>query len=261
VKIGVIGAGVVGGTLASLAQEKGHDVDVYDPRKGFDDELVLSGSDVIFICVWTPNEGGKLDTSAVFNAVETAVRIGTPVVAVRSTIPLGVMTQLEDRYPDQHFAFVPEFLLERDPLGSARNADRIVIGSPRAEGAARAVLRGLEDLLQELSPGTALVRLNCEEAVMVKLASNTLLAAKVAISVELHDLSAAYGIDWERVQGAVSLDRRIGPSHLTVTPERGYGGSCFPKDVQGVIAAAREAWTDIKIIDTIQSANLERFRG
>ncbi len=262
-KIGVIGAGVVGGTLIDLATEVGYDVDVYDPFKGeaYSDPHVLSGSEMIFICVWTPNVNGKLDTSAVYDAVETAVAYNPPLVVVRSTIPLGVMSSLQDLFAPQHFAFVPEFLLERDPKASARNADRIVIGSPRGEGAARTALLELENLYRKMCPGSPLVRLDCEEAVMVKLASNALLAAKVAMAVEMNDLAEAYGVSWEKVQGAVSLDRRIGPSHLTVTDERGYGGSCFPKDVQGLIAAADDVSVDTEIIDTIQRVNDSRFRA
>jgi UDPglucose 6-dehydrogenase len=79
------------------------------------------------------------------------------------------------------------------------------------------------------------------EAELAKLCSNVMLASKVALANELALICERFEVAWPVVQAAVGLDRRIGPDHLTVTPERGFGGGCFPKDLDGLIAAAREA--------------------
>ena len=260
-RVGVIGLGVVGGALAEIVSELGYDVGKYDPHKDYADPDDLAGCELIFLCVWTPMSERGLDVTDVFAAAKVAVGYEPPLVVVRSTVPPGAMTALAKAYPGQHFAFVPEFLVERDPYGSTRSADRIVIGSDRGEGDAREAILALEDLLRGVSPGSPIVRMNPEEAVMVKLASNGLLAAKVAVAVELHDLAGLYGVDWEKVRGAVGLDRRIGPSHLAVTAEHGYGGSCFPKDVRGLITAARMGGIEPTILEEIERANEARWRG
>lgn len=255
-RLGLMGYGVVGKALSDALAAEGRAISVYDPFKGLDDLTVLRGCDIVFIAVWSPVKGGRLDTSHVTDAVKTLMaETGlVPLIVVRSTVTPGVMTTLSSRWPGQDFAFVPEFLIEADPLGSTRKADRIVIGTDKINPT---MDRTLVELLRLVSPGSPVVKLSAEEAVMVKLASNGLLAAKVAVANELHDICRAYGIEWDNVRGAVGLDRRIGPDHIRVTDERGYGGSCFPKDVQGLIGSALDAGDSAPIFSAIQQRNTE----
>src|SRR5574342_277830 len=209
-RVGIVGYGVVGGSLATVLEETGHEVAIYDPFKGHSDHTVLGVTcEVIFICVWTPMKDGRLDVSTVWDAVETVTDSAvTPLIAVRSTVTPGTMRLLQKAYPDQEFAFVPEFLVEADPINSTRNADRIVIGADHV------FTTSLVEIMKTVAPAAPVVRVSAEEAVMVKLASNGLLASKVAIANELYDICKAYGVEWDNVRGAVGLDRRIGPDHL-----------------------------------------------
>ena len=251
-RVGVIGVGVVGGTLAQVLEEEDYVVSRYDPRQGYNDAGLLWGCEIIFVCVWTPMNDAGLETEHVTAAVETAIERSAEgnLIAVRSTVPPGFMSELRLAHPDRHFAFIPEFLVEADPYGSMRKADRVVIGCDDLKRATWA-----EYVMRDLVPGAPVVRLSPEEAVMVKLSSNALLAAKVALSNELYDVCRAYHVDWNQIRGVVGMDRRIGPDHLTVTEERGYGGSCFPKDIRGLIGAGRDAGWTPEIFEKIEEVN------
>ena len=77
------------------------------------------------------------------------------------------------------------------------------------------------------------------EAELAKLAANAMLAAKVSMANELALVCERFGVEWSNIQSAVGLDRRVGLDHLTVTTDRGFGGGCLPKDLDGLIAASR----------------------
>lgn len=252
-RIGIMGAGVVGGTLAQVLRDEGYDPKIYDPFKpGLDNLSVMENLDIAFICVWTPMVDNSMDESTVFEAVDQLCSVpdlAPDLIAIRSTILPGTISILIDAYPEQEFAFVPEFLTEADPYGTMRHTDRIIIGTCCGSQPE------LEKVLSQVSPGSPIIRMKPEEAVMVKLSSNGLLAAKVAIAVELAEICEAYDVDWETVRGGIGLDRRINPDHLRVTEEKGYGGSCFPKDVQGLIGAALARGRQPMILKEIQVAN------
>ncbi len=252
---------MVGSTLGPILREQGHKLSVYDPYKdGVKDPKVLADADYIFVCVWTPMIKEQLDESSVLHSVAEIDKVATPkAIIIRSTILPGTMTALEEAYLDQHFIFAPEFLVEADRDRTARHADRLVIGASHW-GLAEV---DVAQILQDISPGSPIIKCELEEAVMIKLASNGILAAKVAIAHELAELCEQYGISWDNVRAGVGLDRRIAPDHLALNGEGGYGGACFPKDVQGIINAGDALDSPTKqayIFKTIQATNAERRR-
>jgi UDPglucose 6-dehydrogenase len=250
-KIGVMGYGVVGNALTTTLRDEGYEVAVYDPYKGFDDTSALAGCDIVFVCVWTPMRGERLDQSAVFEAVALAARtVPEALIVVRSTILPGTMTALANTYPKQRLAFVPEFLVEADPIGSSRRTDRIVVGAKNEPE--------LVEIMQRISPEAPVVVMEPEAAVLVKLCSNGMLASKVAIAHEMALICEAYDVDWETVKFGVGLDHRIGPDHMSLNGEGGYGGSCFPKDMWGIVEAAKNHGVEPLILETIQRANIRR---
>lgn len=93
------------------------------------------------------------------------------------------------------------------------------------------------------------------EAELAKLCSNALLSAKVAMANELYEICDRYRVKWGRVQAVVGLDRRIGPDHLEVTKERGFGGVCLPKDMDGLVGAALRAGYMPTVLTEIASFN------
>lgn len=251
--VGVVGLGVVGGTIAAAFREAGVHTLGYDPYLAVGSPAGLGPCRVVFLCVPTPSvEGDGYDLSAVWTAVhqvEPHLVRGT-LVAVKSTIPPGTCAGLQQAFPRLLFASVPEFLVATRPKETFTRPDRVVIGAPTPEAAA--ILAGLMALV---APAAPQVVVRPDEAEMVKLCSNAMLSAKVAMANELHEICSLYGVAWTRIQAAVGLDRRIGPDHLTVTPERGFGGECLPKDLNGLIAAGRETGYEPDVLAAIAAFN------
>ncbi len=256
--IGVIGLGVVGGALKEALEAAGMDVVGYDPYLGPGAPERLTGCSIVFLCVPTPSApGGAFDTTAVWKAVrdvEADLADGT-IVAVKSTVPPGTSDALALDFPRFEFASVPEFLVAARPLESLTKPDRILIGA-RSLGAAQAIA----DRMRRVAPGAPILMLSPVEAELAKLFSNAMLAAKVSLANELALICDRYGVAWANVQPAVGLDRRIGPDHLTVTAERGFGGGCFPKDLNGLIAAAEQAGYDASLLREVSAFN-DRVRA
>ena len=82
-----------------------------------------------------------------------------------------------------------------------------------------------------------------------------MLAVKVSFANELAEVCERFGVEWSRVQPGVGLDRRIGPDHLQVSPERGFGGACLPKDLDGLIAEAATAGYDPALLRAMAEFN------
>lgn len=263
--VGIAGLGVVGGTLAEALQRADVPVRVFDPYRGRARPDDLASCEVAFVSVPTPRTepSGGYDLSAVWSALrslEPHLDHGA-IVAVKSTVPPGTGDRLAQAFPGLDFASVPEFLVQDRPMETLTRPDRTVIGAESTKAAER-----LTTLMRMIAPTAPIVLLGRTEAEMVKLASNAMLAAKVALANELGEICRHHGIEWARVQAAVGLDRRIGPDHLSVSSERGFGGACLPKDLDGLIAAARGRGHEPTVLAEIASFNrrirhVERSRG
>ena len=251
--VGVVGLGAVGGTVARAFELAGLSVVGYDPHLEIGNVADLSACETIFLCVPTPlSDDGRFDVGEVHSAIrefEPHVADGT-IVAVKSTVPPGTSDSLSSEFPMLRFASVPEFLVQARPLETFSQPDRIVIGSRSGDSAAV-----LADLMSRVAPGAPIVVLLPAEAELVKLASNAMLAAKVTLANELAEISRRHGVSWGRIQGAVGLDRRIGPDHLTVSAERGFAGACLPKDLDGLIGAAEGAGYQAPVLRNIAAFN------
>ena len=251
--IGVVGLGVVGGTVEAAFRAAGVPTRGYDRYRGIGGAADMSACSLVFLCVPTPSKAdGGHDLKEIEYAVseiEAHVEPGT-VIAIKSTIPPGTCDDLAKRYPGLEFASVPEFLVASRAVESFVRPDRIVIGarSPKATTMIAA-------LMKTIAPEAPVVVLEPPEAELVKVCSNAMLASKVAMANELSDVCAGFGVDWSNVQAVVGLDRRIGPDHLTVTTERGFGGECLPKDLDGLIAASRAAGHDPQLLGELAAFN------
>ncbi len=252
-EVGVVGLGVVGGALKEALEAKGICVAGYDQYLGVGAPERLSGCSIVFLCVPTPSApGGEFDAAAVWKAVrdiEADLADGT-IVAVKSTVPPGTSDTLALDFPRFEFASVPEFLVSTRPLESLTKPDRILIGALTARAA-----EAVAETMRVIAPGAPILMISPIEAELAKLFANAMLAAKVSMANELALICDRYGVAWANVQPAVGLDRRIGPDHLTVTPERGFGGGCFPKDLNGLIAAAAEAGYEASLLREVSEFN------
>ncbi|MGH2692158.1 MAG: hypothetical protein ACRDHM_06610 [Actinomycetota bacterium] len=251
--VGVVGLGVVGGTIARAFAERGLDVRGYDRYLETGEPKDLAGCRVVFLCVPSPpSEDGRLDLSEVWSAVleiEPHLDVGT-VIAIKSTIRPGACDEFSAYFPRLQFASVPEFLVAARPMETFTQPDRILIGAYSPD-----VVREIAAVMSRVAPAAPILALSPREAELAKLCANVMLAAKVTMANQLSDVCSLFGVEWPAVQAAVGMDRRIGPDHLTVFPERGFGGSCLPKDVDGLIAASRAAGYSPPVLEAIAEFN------
>ncbi len=251
--VGVVGLGMVGGTVSRAFDKAGTDVRAYDRYLGFGTPKRLGECRVVFLCVPTPNlPDGTLDLTEVWSASQEMAPLleQGSIVAVKSTVPPGTIDRLAAAIPRIDFASLPEFLVATNPDQTFTHPERVLIGTRSSK-----VATVLGDLMGTVAPEAPVIVVEPIEAELAKLCSNVLLAAKVAMANQLGDVCDQYGVSWSRIKAVVGLDRRIGPDHLSVTAERGFGGACLPKDLDGLIAAARSAGRAPHLLQAIADFN------
>ena len=248
-KIGVIGYGFVGSTTGEVLSSV-HEVFPYDKyKKPYCEKECLrslaENSDLCFICVPTPMEkSGEMNYSAVKNSIESLLETTKEVgrnpkdilVTIRSTAVSGTTDSLAETYPFK-FTFNPEFLREKHALEDMRATDRVVIGANDSESAER-----LRAVYQPLFPDAKYIMVDVKTAEMIKYAANVMLTMQIAAANELFGVCKATGVDFEKVKDAILHDHRIGRNIDVPGPDGdfGFGGKCFPKDLNALIYLARE---------------------
>jgi UDPglucose 6-dehydrogenase len=249
-QITIAGYGSVGHYVESVFGVRNRVV-IYDPPLGLGSTDDLSDTDFVFICVPTlPREDGSCDTSL----VEEVVRLANPRVAIvcESTVAVGTTEPLL-RETGKPLVFVPEYAGEEasHPFRDA-GARRFFIYGGYEPAASR-----VRDLYAEAYPeATSHSVVPPTTAEMVKYMENAFLALKVAYCNEIFDLCQGLGVDYEEARKLWLQDWRIGESHTVVTPERGYGGKCLPKDIAAICATGRELGIPMEIMEAVQHANL-----
>ena len=225
----------------------------------------VRSADVVFIAVGTPSRRG--DGAADLGYVESAARSiaanieGYTVIVTKSTVPVGtarhIAAIIRETNPDAEFdmASNPEFLREGAAIEDFMRPDRVIIGveSDRAQEALQLLYRPLS--LRE----APIVFTGLETAELTKYAGNAFLAMKITFINELADLCEATGANVQDVARGIGLDGRIGSKFLHPGP--GFGGSCFPKDTRALAAMARNAGTQVSIIESVIAANEARKLG
>jgi UDPglucose 6-dehydrogenase len=215
--------------------------------------------DAYFIAVGTPpGPDGAADLSYVMSAADQIAKVATKkaVVVVKSTVPVGTCDKVQARLANAKVELEvvsnPEFLKEGDAVNDFFKPDRVVVGARTEE--ARELLRELYAPLQ-LS-GERLVVTDPRSSELIKYAANTMLAIRISFMNELSRLCHATGADIHSVRRGVGTDSRIGKKFLYAGP--GYGGSCFPKDVQALMALGREHNVPMRMADAAHHANEEQ---
>lgn len=247
--IGIIGAGIVGGSLLAYLRAEGRDVRVFDPPKGHASIDALDDADVVFICVPTPYTARGFDDSFLLDAV-ARVR-GPKTVVIKSTVLPGTTDLLQERYPRHRFMFNPEFLREATAYDDFVNPDRQIVGYTAASASqAPRVMRLLPRApFERICPAS--------EVEMAKYAANSFLAVKVSYANEVFDLCQRMKIDYPHVRDIVAADVRIGGSHMDVFDSgyRGYGGKCLPKDSKSLLDLARSMGIDMEVLRAADRTN------
>ena len=215
-----------------------------------------------FIAVGTPpDEDGSADLQYVVAAARSIGKhmTGYKVVVDKSTVPVGtadkvraaIAEELQARGEQISFSVVsnPEFLKEGAAVEDFMKPDRIVVGADDATAI---------DLMRELYAPfqrnhERLIVMDIRSAELTKYAANAMLATRISFMNELANLAEKLGADIELVRKGIGSDPRIGFHFLY--PGVGYGGSCFPKDVQALIRTAHEAGQDLQVLQAVEDAN------
>ncbi len=297
-KVTVFGIGYVGLVQAAVLADVGHDVlcvdvdqrkvdalkegiiPIYEPgltplvtanyeaqRLDFttDAGAGVAHGNVIFIAVGTPpDEDGSADLQYVLKVAETIATYMDrhTIIINKSTVPVGtadkvkeqVATTLRDLQKDLTYDVVsnPEFLKEGAAVSDCMRPDRIIIGtdSEFAE-------KKLRELYYPFNRNNdRVIKMDIRSAELTKYAANCMLATKISFMNEMANLAEKFGADIEYVRKGIGSDPRIG--YQFIYPGCGYGGSCFPKDVQALIRSANAIGHQAKVLEAVEQVNQDQ---
>ena len=225
----------------------------------------MKDCEVLFISVGTPpDEDGSADLKYVLSVARDCGRNMEDYVLVvtKSTVPVGtskkvklaIQDELDKRKAAIQFdvASNPEFLKEGAAIADFLKPDRIVIGldSPRAEELMKSLYKPFT------LNGHPLIFMDIVSAEMTKYAANSMLAAKISFMNDIANLCEIVGADINLVRNGIGSDSRIG--NKFIYPGIGYGGSCFPKDVQALIRTAGEVNYDLRVLKAVEAVNKDQ---
>ena len=236
-KLGIIGHGYVGESQ-SFAFSSSFDVRVYDKDslKSTHSLNEVLDSDFIFVCVPTPmKKDGSQDLSFVESFFKTAK--DGPIYIIKSTIIPGTTNLLNEKFKNLKIIFSPEFLTERTAKLDILTQTRIILGGDK-------VLTGKVRKIYDIRfKNKTIIETDSLTAEYIKYMNNTFFASKVSIMNEFYRLANHLGVDWETALYGFVSDQRIGDSHLNVPGpdgKLGFGGTCFPKDINAFITFAKK---------------------
>ncbi len=275
--IGIIGQGFVGSAiregLKAFYTIKAYDL---DPQKCWNiedtssvDEVVCY-SDIVFVCVPTPmRKDGSCDIRILENALDNAydsLKRHNPdplhsdflnsqkdkkTFVIKSTVPPGTTEKLSAKFPRINLCFSPEFLTEANSFSDFKNQTKIIVGGDGA--------KVVKQMFRKPFPRIPIVVTRSETAEMVKYFTNCFLATKVTFANQMYEICEAANIDYDKVCEYALYDTRIGKSHLAVPGpdgDRGFGGHCFPKDLNALIHYAQwSVKTDKGFLEAVHLMN------
>jgi UDPglucose 6-dehydrogenase len=290
VHISVIGTGYVGLVVGTCLAEMGNDVvcadvdtdkigqlsrgkiPIFEPgledlvqrnqehrRLSFtvDVPAAIARAEVVFIAVGTPpDEDGSADLRHVLGVAEAIGQHMSRemVVVTKSTVPVGTAAKVQAtvaRHAQHpfHMCSNPEFLKQGAAVDNFIKPDRVVLGVE--SDYARGVMAGL--YAPFVRTGRSIIFMDIRSAEMTKYAANAMLAARISFMNEIANLCERVGADIDLVRRGIGSDDRIGQRFLFPGP--GYGGSCFPKDVQALIRTAQDHGATLGVLDAVDRAN------
>jgi UDPglucose 6-dehydrogenase len=217
----------------------------------------IENAQVVFIAVGTPpGEDGSADLKYVLSAAKSIGEnlTGYTVIVDKSTVPVGTARKVKDAMGpvakhDFDVVSNPEFLKEGAAIDDFLKPDRVVIGSENQRAA---------DVMGELyapfvRTGNPIIHTDIESAELTKYAANAMLATRISFMNEIANICTRVGANVNHVRAGIGTDERIGSRFLF--SGCGYGGSCFPKDVQAVVKTAEQHGYDFKILKAVEEVN------
>lgn len=257
---------------AKVAAMKAGRVPIYEPnldtlfdrniaagRLSFTTELkeAVDHADIVFLALPTPpGEDGSADLSYVLGVADELGKIMTTykVIVDKSTVPVGTADQVREAvavHANVDFDVVsnPEFLREGFAVDDFMKPDRIVVGCSSERGR-----QMMEELYKPyVRQGNPVLFMDERSAELTKYAANSFLATKITFMNEVANFCEFVGADVDMVRRGMGTDTRIGPRFLF--PGIGYGGSCFPKDVQALHKSGKEAGHEFRILESVMDVN------
>mgnify|MGYP003146083941 FL=1 len=249
--VGIIGNGFVGNAIYTNLKNK-TDCKVYDidASKSVDSLDNVLGQDFIFVCLPSPMKPtGECDLSIIYDFFNRIMNENEPIYILKSTVPIGTTQNLRGSFKIIHN---PEFLTARNSAYDYAHADRNIIG-------------GDKDLCNQFLyhfnkwfPEIPNLIVSSDESEAIKYFANVFLAHKVAFFNKVYDMCQKTGMMYENVRLGVASDGRIGNSHTKVPGfdnDRGFGGSCFPKDLSSLINQFETLDIDAEIFRSVWKYN------
>lgn len=247
------------GTLIKSGQEKGDLIFTTQIKEALDE------SDIIFIVVGTPmTEDGSANLDYIFSAASyIANNIShDSLVVIKSTVPIGTCFKVKEYIDDIlaeknsrvkiEIASNPEFLKEGRAIEDCMHPDRVVIGAENYE-----VFETLKDLYSSfIFNHDRFILMDIKSSEMTKYVANAMLATKISLMNEIANICEVTGANIQQIRLGIGSDKRIGYDFIYAGC--GYGGSCFPKDVQALINTAQVHGYEPRILSNVEEVNLKQ---
>lgn len=223
-------------------------------------EEVIDDAEIVFLALPTPpGEDGSADLSYILGVADHLGKIikDYKVIVDKSTVPVGTAKRVnaaiaKNASVDFDVVSNPEFLREGFAVDDFLKPDRVVIGS-----SSERAMKVMEDLYKPfVRQGNAIIFMDEKSAELTKYAANSFLATKITFMNEVANFCEVVGADVDKVRIGIGTDGRIGKRFLF--PGIGYGGSCFPKDVQALVKSGSEVDFDFQILKAVMKINEEQ---
>ena len=262
--IGIIGNGFVGSAVEfGFSAQTNCDavVRVYDknPVKSIHTlNETVNKSEFIFVSVPTPsNSDGSMNVNILESALMDIQRVNNKknIILIRSTILPGTTTKLQNKFKKLNLVFNPEFLTERSAKFDFINQSRFILG-----GRKKITARVAELFRWRFGDSISIIETNFETAELIKYMNNCYFATKVSFMNEMKLIADKSNVDWDLAVDGFVRDGRIGHSHLAVPGpdgKMGFGGSCFPKDIQAMIHFGKNLDVDMNTLLGAWATNLQ----
>jgi len=258
--IGLIGKGFVGSAIAAGFNLHSN-VRIYDkdPKNSMHSlKETVNESDFVFVGVPTPMQtvdGGSIDLDimdSVFEELNQVNENNETIFIIKSTVIPGTTTRYQNLYPEMRIVFNPEFLTERAANLDFINASRIVLGGNSED------VEKVAELYRDRFPYTKIITTDAESAEFIKYMCNCFFATKISFMNEMYLMSEKMGGNWLKIMEGFISDGRIGNSHIEVPGhdgDLGFGGKCFPKDINAFIGYFESSGVDPIILKSAWERN------
>jgi UDPglucose 6-dehydrogenase len=262
--VGIIGHGFVGQSI-SFGFSPTNPIKIYDnssERSLNSIEEVVVESDFIFVSVPTPmNEDGSQNLDAIYDVMSRISRekkryinAKDSVVIIKSTVIPGTVDELQNKYSNLNLVFNPEFLTERTSKLDFLNQARIILGGDEIN------TEKVAKLYRNRFKHNNIMFMDFKTAEFVKYFCNVFFSVKISFMNEMKLLSEKLNVDWEKAVSGFAADNRVSDSHLDVPGpdgKLGFGGSCFPKDLNALVTMAEENGIDMKTVKAAWETNVK----